>query len=434
MKHFRNSLAVVASLVLNAAASAEEASHRLDLASAKAQALSVSPELSALRHAVDEASARKELGGTAYHPKVGVAAGAESRSNNATQERGSLGYLYGSLNLFNGFADSRRLDLAANELERASLSVRRHERLLELEVERRFSEYLFAKAALALNSAAVVKNDAQAEAAKRRRAAGLGSDADTLEFELRGASLKAKSLQLAQQEYDAEVELGRLLKLEDGRKINPVGTLEHGHIKGSLSEFLTAARLSNADIAEARFGVSAASISQNVWKSRWLPRVDFEARTGKLPMDERPAGETRVTTLALVATMDLYAGNESSWIRREGVARSMKEQRAFDAISQGVEAGVKRSFQRLKTLEASIDIEKANEGRAARYFDAVMREYRVGVKNSADLRVASEVSTDVSARLLQYTLDSIVERLEFERLVGQAIGLAPHQEPLQQGN
>ena len=73
-----------------------------------------------MRQALEEARARQGLARSTYFPKLGIAGGADTQIKSNVSENTAIGYLYGDYNLFSGFGDSYRTQIAALEAEKGS--------------------------------------------------------------------------------------------------------------------------------------------------------------------------------------------------------------------------------------------------------------------------------------------------------------------------
>ena len=57
-----------------------------------------------------------------------------------------------------------------------------------------------------------------------------------------------------------------------------------------------------------------------------------------------------------------------------------------------------------------------------------MSEYRRGVKNSADVKVAAELLFETRARRESYKYDFLKERVDLERAIGKPIAVEVHED------
>lgn len=131
--------------------------------------------------------------------------------------------------------------------------------------------------------------------------------------------------------------------------------------------------------------------------------------------------------MALVS-WDLFSGFSTYWERKEGEAKQLRAEAQLKMAIQTTVMDTETEFRRLKSVQDRVDIEDKNEDRAKRYYDAVMNEYRRGVKNSADVKVAAELLFETRARRETYKYDFLKERVDLERAIGKPIVVEVHED------
>jgi outer membrane protein TolC len=396
---------------------------RVDLATAKRYAVEHNFEVRARRHAVEEAEARRERAKAPFRPKLGVTGGAAAHANAGETEPDPFAYLVGSLNLYNGSRDlnGEHAAEAGVELARAELAAAEH--LAAVDVEVYFHEFLYKKALLELKGRELARNDGHRQLVKRSRALGTITDTDVMEFEIVSASLASDLVALRQEVEDARSNLKRVLGEEIGGQIQPVGELQHQHVVGKLGDYLAKIPDSAAGVKRAVRELEIAQAELRVVRGRGLPQLGLETRVGLMPRDESLTADRPQASVVLTASMDLYTGMDATWERRESeskVARGDAEvRRAINDTIRDVEV----AFRNLLVIEKRADLERSILDSANRYYDSVAGEYRRGVKNSADLKAASERATLAETRRVTLDYEAIKLRLAVERLIGGPVAV-----------
>lgn len=401
---------------------AEEAAH-VGLEDAKKFAVSHNLEVLSLRRKVEETKATGHRALSPFFPKIGIAGGADSRVSTVGKgtEAAPLAYLYASYNLFNGFEDTYRSQVADLEAEKAGIKLRQAEFRVGLEVERQFHTYLYKKCVIELKEQALELNETHKRMAAQRRATAMGSDADVMEFDLRESLLKSDIASLKQQMESTRVQLRRLFGEEVGTQMEPSGHLQHQHIKGALMDYVKRMQSQNEQIGVASRDLAIAGVESKLWGSRWLPKVDIETKAGYLPIDIRPSPDGMGLSGQVVARFDLFSGFDAFWERRE---REAKRQRGEAELKQSILTAVSKAeiaYREIKAIQERVDLEEKNEERAKRYYHAILSEYRRGVKNSVDVKVAAEVLFESGVRRENYKFEFLNEKLELEQLLGSAV-------------
>lgn len=395
---------------------------RVGIEDAKAYAIKHNYEVLGLRRAVEGAEARRGRTRSKFFPTLGVAGGADTEITSTNTQGAPVGFLYTNLNLFNGFEDVYRSDIASIEVEKAEVRLKRAEFRVGLEVEQAFHLYLFKKSSIELKQEAIKTNEAHKKMAAQKRASGLASDSDIMDFDLKDALLKSDLLLLEQEVEEARTSLRRLLGEEIGSKIEPVGSLQHQHLKGQLREHVRRIRTESEAVVLATKDLAVASLESKAARSRWLPKVDLEVAAGYLPWDLRTVpGGTSMIGGKLVARFDVFSGFDTLYARQEQEANELKlENQLKDAILNAI-SDTENAFRRIATIQARVDLEEQNEQRARKYYTSVISEYRRGVKNSADLRVAADGIYEASLKREGFKYEFLNERITLERALGGAL-------------
>ncbi len=382
-------------------------------------------EVTSLRKAVDEAKAQRARLTSQFLPKIGVAGGADSEIA-SDRNIGGVGYVYGNLNLFRGFEDSYKVNIADLEVEKAEIRLSRAEFRVGLDIEKEFSRYLFTKLAIDLKRKALEVNESQKKLARKRQESGLVVDSDIMEFELRDSLLQSDIASLEQELEAARVSLRRLLGEELGSTIEPVGELKHWHLSGSLPEYLKRLQENSETVLITSKDLKIAEIESKLWRSKWMPEVDIETKYGLVPFGDRFQVSTGASFRGTVlAKFDLFSGFDTVNQRREGEAKRLKLEAQLRNVSLNTTSEVETLYRKIKAIEARVHLEEQNEARAKKYHTAVISEYKRGVRNSADVRLAAEVLFDSGLRRQNFKYEFINNRIELERLIGSPVSTEP---------
>jgi outer membrane protein TolC len=417
--------AVIPINTLSAATKIETQS--ISLAQAKSLALEHNPEVAAAKSQVDERRARLGTMRSAFYPHLGIAAGTNTEIIDGTRGNEPVAYIYANYNVFNGFRDARKASISEIEADKAELEYERIKHLLQVDVEQSFNAYLFAKEAIALRTKALETNRELAETASRRRRAGAASEADVIEFELRESILRSELVALEQDREDARLALIKAIGRPD-QVFEPNGILEHQHIKGNPSEYLSKLQEKGPAIQESKKDLLISEKQADQWQEGWLPKIDLEARSGKLELRDSPANSKRTMEFLLLAKMDIFSGLASTYEKRQGTALKIQTEQKHRSILSRSETDLQRHYSRIITIQKSVDLEDKNVARAGRYYQTVLREYNAGVKNSMDLKAAADLVSETSLKRLRYTHAFLVERGEMERLLGLPVDVEIIQE------
>jgi outer membrane protein TolC len=406
---------------------AQEPLEKVTLENAKKYAVSHNFEVISLRRALEEAQAKEGRSRSPYFPKLGVAGGADTQLTANGNSNAAIAFGYLEYNIFNGFSDHYRNQIASLEKEKAEIKLKRTEFKVGLEVERVFHLYIFKKTVLKLKNEALKLNETHKKMAAQKMRSGLSSSSDVMEFDLKDAVLRSDLLLLQQELEETRTLLRKLLGEEVGSKIEPVGTLQHQHLKGSLNDLVKRIRNESEPVLIAAKDLSIANFESKVSTSKWLPKVDVEVAAGYLPWDLRqvPSGQAQIGG-KVVLKYDIFSGFDNYFQQNETTANRAKLEALLKEAILSAMSDTENAFRKIRTIQARVDLEQENEQRAKKYYGSVMSEYKRGVKNSADLRVAADSLFDVSVKGESFKYEFLSSRIELERALGGPVEIEIH--------
>ncbi len=394
---------------------------KIDLETLKQYAINHNFEVTSLRRSVEEARARYNRAQSPFFPKLGLFAGLESQLTARKTQTDSIGYLSVNYNLFSGFDDSRKKQIAELELERMQTVLQRAEFKIGLEIERAFHAFIFKKNAIALKSDLLKINETHKRMAKQKRSAGMAVASDVMEFELAEALIKSDIVLLEQELEESRTNMKRLLGDEVGSKIEPMGLLRHEHIVGTFADNLEKIETTSESIALATKDLSIATVKRHQWKSKWLPNIEVEGLTGYFPVSQSLDGAGASTRGTILLKWNFFDGFDTSYEKRESEYNYLKTEAALKQVILESVSQAEIAFNRVLAIQKRVDLEQQNESRAKTYYSSVMNEYRRGVKNSSDLKMAADGLFEAKLRQENFKFDFLVQRIELEKSIGSAI-------------
>jgi len=398
-------------------ASAEE---KISLEMAKQYAIKRNYHLRSLRFNNDALEAQSDRLNSSYFPKFGLVGGVNSYGEIA-KDVGPLGYTYLKYNLFNGYRDQVQLDLSQIELKKAEMILNNEEFNIGLDVEKAFHTYIYFRDLLDLQSMALDLNGKHKLLVKKTKKAGLSSDTDVMEFEIKDAILSSDLEFIKQNLEETRISLKKLLGDEIGSKVIPVGAIQHQHLKGKLMTYLDRIKESSFPVKLSALELKSAATQAGLWKSSWLPRIDLEVQAGLFPVESRGEEREFNTNIMLTANFELFSGFESQNQRRIQNSVFAKYQNNLKGKILFSISEMETFFRRLKTVERRVDLEEHNVERSRTYYEGVKKEYLRGYKNSADLASASDRYTESIKRKIQFMFEFLIQKLKLERSLGAKV-------------
>lgn len=384
--------------------------------------------LQALKAEIDANRAEQTIARSFFLPRFGAIGGFENKEGNSKRDSATLGYLYGTWNLFNGFADQMEIKKSTILVQLAESNFRLAEIELKTEIRRLFYRYLYQKSISSSYDQARQLNGNHLTSARKRRASGLISDSDLMDFELRDSSLNSEMRLIKQQMDETKLGLVRLMGPEMGTSFEPVGILPHMHLVGGIDDYLSQVSTSVESLKQSMFQTEGAVYDLRKSRSAWFPSVDLAVRVGALPIDERLDDSTRGMTGMVTAKWEFFSGlNTSGQIRRAEAQLSRRELETKQMLL-GAMAAVEVAIRKLQSIEERVDLEMQNEERAHKLYKSTLGEYNRGLKNSTDLKAVEQILLDARLRRVGFKNEFLETKSELERTYNIQLKVKEHED------
>lgn len=407
------------------------AQEKVTLEDAKSYASRHNFSLKSLRQSLEAELGKVNISRSEYFPRLGVAAGGEGQSaayGVARKKSAAVAYAYGNFNFFNGFRDQAQVEISRKHVSLVESELKEREFILGLEVEELFFKYLYLKNNLKIYEKMVNLGNEQQKMVQRKMGVGQASSADLMEFKLQNSFLTSEIQSIKQELYAAKLGLVRILGLEIGHELEPVGELPHYHVVESLDELLSAIKNSSQDVVRAAIDVSISQLDAKKAKSGWLPSIDVEVKGGYLPLGERPeSGGSSVSGIVL-ASWEFFSGLETISANQVSVSQMYAKDHELKNKILTHMTSVENLYTKLKSIEQRVDTEESNLTSAEKYYKTVISEYQRGIKNSPDVKSALEIFKDVQLRKENFKYEFIVAKINLEKEINKKTSLEVNHE------
>lgn len=396
----------------------------LTLAQAKQVAIERNAILRGVKDKLESARSREGRAASPFYPTLETKIGSEqglSGSTNSADSRSTFSYLLGRWNIYRGGRDVSGKKIATIEAQIAELEVERKRIAIESEVELVFSNLLFYRDVTHIKERFIELNSKQQSLARQLVSRGNGSHADTVAFDLRDFALRSELLQI-QQSYKGElVRLKFLLGEDIAKNPSPTGELPHLHVDGALADYANQNLELAPDVKAAALSLDSAQHKLALSRSRWLPQVDVEGKVGALPPSDGGEKDRIGSSIALVATWEIFGGFDSMYESRERTSDKSAADWQLKSDIHTILADIESRFGELLTIQTRADLGKDNVQTAHRYYDLVFEDFKRGYKNSGDLNSAAQTWYDAEVQRKQLDLDFVQKKLELELKIGKNV-------------
>jgi len=369
---------------------------------------------------LDAAEARFNRTTSYFLPKIGAETRYELFDSSFQRQSGGTANLFLEWNVYNGSRDWFDRKAKSIERDQARIGKEKQRILTKAEVESKFHKLLSIIESIKTFEASMKRNDVQKEAAKRRRAAGLSTDADVLEFDLYHSELQAEMSKIESELKQAQAELRELLGQKNPEiEYLPQGKLIHYHIDESLADLKKRIQSESQTLAAARYAVEQAEANKKVALGGYLPQLGLKASYGSRGLnDTQVAPETMFVG---TARWEFFSGFDTVYAQNVSSAMAAKAEASLKLVELSINSQLETAYARLKAVQDRVDLETSNKIKALKFFDTVAGEYKRGVKNSNDMRSASQTLLQVILRDIQYRAEFFEQKALLEKALGGEI-------------
>lgn len=397
------------------------AQQTLTLEQAKLIAVERNAGLKAFKDKSAGAHAREGRAASGFYPTIETRFGTEQETSDRPSEVSNFGYLVARWNLYRGGLDFAKAKTSKLESELVKLEFQNQQMKIENEVEEVFSKLLFSRDIARIKERFIELNTKQQGLAKQVAGRGGASQSDVVEFDLRAATLRSELAGIEQEYRGNLVRLKALIGEDIAKNPRPLGELPHQHINRELTAYANLALKNAPSVAAATLALDIAAHQARATRGRWLPQVDLEGRFGALPGVEVDRSGTLGSTVAVVATWELFGGFDSYYQSQEASAAKSQADWQLKADINTLLAEIEANFGEIETIQKRADLEKDNVRSAQRYYELVFSDFKRGYKNSGDLNSAAQTWYDSEVHRKQLDLDFIEKKLILELKIGQKI-------------
>lgn len=355
-----------------------------------------------------------------FSPHISVEGGPQSSKFDEEKSDATALYAKAEWNLYSGGSDKSRMDSSKLEIEIQEKRLKSLKNKVKKEVSKIYFELQFILESISLKQKALELNSQQMKIAKVKKSSGFTTSSDVLEFDLRGSTLQSDLVLLNQQLDQKSRELGVLLS----RKKQTAPDYVKGHLIRESSHFnrdnlLAKIQDGNDQLLLSKIELQQAETEKQQAKSQFLPKLDLEARYGKLANDEKVFNDNTNYSVILKFNLPLFSGFEDYNSVQSAHAKIAASQIAVDQKNISLTAELDSLLAETKALNIRLDLEEKNLERSEKYYKLTLDEYRRGIKNSPDMVGASERLLEARIRNLEYRRDLMLAQAKIQELTGE---------------
>lgn len=382
--HFLRKAKFILIVMVSSSATLVGAQTRLELES---RLISSNQELKSLQQDIAAKDSMKKSTYSPFLPSINAVGGLARVKTDEEDDKGKLGYLQGSANLFAGFKDRANFDIQTQNLELARLNYEIRLRSAREELTEVLTSMIGIHQLEKILDEEFKITQTQKQMAARKVGAGLTSEVDNYEFNLRESEIEIQRRSISREHEAVHQKLNALFAQEildkdlESLAFATTGTLAK---EVNLTSFENHPLVRKAKIEE-----QIANSEKTSASSEFLPKIDLNYSFGRLTPteDEVKYNESEV---ALLVTIPLFSGFDTYHKRKSAVATLAAKEHAKNQVILNVKSQFEQLKSRTKELVELYKIIDKKLLIAEKYYNITLSEYKRGVKNSPDLVGATE--------------------------------------------
>ena len=362
----------------------------IGIQSLESRLLEQSPELSSLQQQVESQEALYSSGRSKYLPTLNAVAGWQQNKTDdlATTEKGAVGYLEASYNLFNGFKDGSLLNQKESTLNLAKIDLQIKQRNLRISLTEVLSEMTYLHQLQSILAEEYKTVQTQKQMADKKVAAGLTGPVDNLEFTLRESEVEIEQNQIEQLHAEAHQKLLKLFGAEvSDQEIDQIEFENQAELTSVKTEF--AADKSLESQRSKQYLVRAQSEKLEA-RSDFLPKLDLTASVGRLTPSENTPMQYNESKYGITLTIPLFSGFDTYYKLKASKSSLLSAEKSLINSNNELNAEFKIIKNKILELDKLYKINDLKLQTSQKYFELTLGEYRRGIKNSPDLVNATE--------------------------------------------
>lgn len=353
-------------------------------------------------------------------PKISIEGGPQSSKFDDEKSNASSVYGKAEWNLYNGGADKSLMDLSKSEIEIQERRLMLLKNKVKKEVSKIYFELQFILESISLKQKALELNLQQMKIAKAKNSSGFTTSSDVLEFDLRDSTLQSDLVLLNQKLEQKFSELDVLLSRRNHEPQEAVkGHLIREIFNFNREDLLAKIQDGNDQLLLLKIELQQIETEKRQAKSQFLPKLDLEARYGKLANDEKVFTDNNNYSVMLKFNVPLFSGFEDYNSVKSVSAKVAASQIAFAQKNISLTAELDSTLAEINALNSRLDLEEKNIERSEKYYKFTLDEYRRGIKNSPDMVGASERLLEARIRNLEYRRDLMLAKAKIQELTGE---------------
>lgn len=355
-----------------------------------------------------------------YSPKLSIEGGPQTTNFDGEKQSDTSIYGKAEWNIYSGGSDKAAADQNKSEVEIEERRLQIIKNKVKNDVSKIYYEIQFLLESITLKKKALELNSQQIKIAKAKNNSGFTTNSDVLEFDLRDSTLQSDLILLNQQLEQKSRDLNIVLSKKNSQDVIQVkGHLERVSTDFNRNYLIQRIKTHNEQILLSNNDLKKIQAEKKIAESNYLPKLDLEAKYGKLANEEKVFNDKTNYAIALKVKIPLFSGFEDYNLNKSLNAKNQAIQHEINQKNISLESEVDILLSEIKALNSRLDLEEKNIEKSEKYYKLTLDEYKRGVKNSPDMVGASERLLDARIRNLEYRRDLLLTKMKIQNLIGE---------------
>lgn len=346
----------------------------------------------------------------AFLPSVSLNAGTGRDTTVRDDDRGTQAFVEGKWNLYRGGRDAalKEKSKTVAGLEQINLDLKKREVLFK--ARELFVSLLAIKKSIEVLSREDELNKQQKGMAQKKVTAGLTSNVDEIEFDLRSDMIAAESSRLLSEQEARTAELKALLDFNENN-FSVIGDLTVPQNRELRSVDLSRSPL----VSSSEMELKMSEADKRIARSGFMPEINLSAAYGRQTLQQDEPIKNNETTAILSVTLPIFTGFETMNLSKAQAERVSAKEKQLRQTQNNLRANEQSLKSRWKEVWTLYDLNQKTLERAKKYYQLTLSEYRRGIKNSPDLVSATERLFEAEMKSLSLAKELILIQADFEK-------------------
>lgn len=329
----------------------------------------------------------KDSNKSSFYPELNIVTGlgSEYTKDKSETEKGGILYLDSKINLYNGSKDKNSLNISDSKIAKTKIERTLEQRKVQINAYKIIQEIEALTEENKLIDTEKENNKKQSNWAKKKADAGLTTNADLLDFQIKETNLNNElsinKLKISENETELLNLFGNGLSLNE--IINNIKSTENelnlkDNTPTTLNEMLLLEdlRISNYELQKS--------------KSGFLPKLDLEAKAGNITPTSKILSDKSEHQIALTLTIPLFSGFSTQTEVQKSVNEKAIKEKSLRNYQNNISSIIELEKRKIDLNKNLLKNQEDILLKAIKFYEQTINEYKRGIKNSSDLISSSD--------------------------------------------